>query len=98
MQKNQCPKCGHETADCACLPCGQAAVNGAAKPHWVKPPPPPELAGMVFTPVPPEMAEEFRRTFNEAEFLAEMQKTLETGGADIDALIAEIERKVNGST
>ena len=81
MQEITCPTCGSETAhDVACPGCGQVAVNGVAKPRWVKPPPPPELAGMVFTPIPPEMAEEFRRTFNEAAFLADMEETLKTGG------------------
>ncbi len=99
MQNAKCPTCGNETAaDILCPACGKASVNGLAKKRWVKPPPPPEAANWVITPVPPEMAEEFQRTFNEAEFLAEARKTLETGGADIDSLMAEIERKVNGAS
>ncbi len=97
MTNGKCPACGHETAaQTPCPGCGHTAVNGVARKEWVKPPPPPEVANWVIEPVPPELAEEFRRTFNEAEFLAEMEETLQTGGADIDALITRIERKVHG--
>lgn len=97
MQNTRCRKCGDAARDgAACPDCGRASVNGAAKPKGIKPPPPPELAGRVFEPVPPEVADEFRRTFNEAEFLAEMEEAIKTGGADVDALIARIERKVHG--
>ena len=99
MQITRCPTCGRETAPDEAACCGQAPGNGAAaKKKWIVPPPPPEAANWVIEPVPPEMADEFRRTFDEREFLAEMRETLETGGADIDALVAEIERKVNGRT
>lgn len=99
VEKIKCPKCGHEiAADTTCPTCGQAAVNGAAKPHWIKPPPPPEVANWVIEPVPPELAEEFRRTFDEAAFMAEMEETLKTGGVNIDDLIAELERKVHGDS
>jgi predicted amidophosphoribosyltransferase len=96
VQSKKCPKCGHESADAACPTCGQAAVNGTANPKWIKPPPPPELANMVIEPVPPEMAEEFRRTFNEAEFLAALREVEAGGGVQIDDLIEECERRVNG--
>jgi hypothetical protein len=67
-----------------------------AEPHWVKPQAPPEVANWVIEPVPPELAEDFRRTFDEAAFVADMEETLKAGGADIDALIARIERKAPG--
>jgi len=70
-------------------------VNGVARPNPVKPPPPPEAANWVIEPVPAEVREHFLRTFDEAEYCAEAREALATGGADIDALIAEIERKVD---
>jgi predicted amidophosphoribosyltransferase len=95
MQISKCPACGHETAPNApCSRCGQAAVKGTARKEWVKPPPPPELAGVVFTPVPPEMVEEFRRTFNEEEYLAAVRELERTGGVQIDDLIEELERRI----
>jgi hypothetical protein len=99
MQNSKCPTCGSESSTgTACPGCGHAASNGGAKPGWVKPPPPPEAAGWVIEPVPPELAEDFRRTFDEAAFVADMEEALETGGADIDALIARIERKAHGGS
>lgn len=96
MEKIKCPTCGSETVpDAVCPSCGQA-VNGAAKPHWVKPPPPPELVGIVFTPTPPEMAEEIRRTFNEEEYLAAVRELERTGGHKLEDFIEEIERIANG--
>jgi hypothetical protein len=94
VQNAKCSKCGHDAVpDGPCPGCGQAAVNGIAKQSWVKPAPPPEAANWVIDPVPPELAEDFRRSFDEAAFVADMEETLKTGGADIDALIARIERK-----
>ena len=88
MQKIQCPTCGSETApDGACPRCGHA--NGAG--------PPPEVASWVIEPVPPDVAEHFRRTFDEAEYLAEVREIERTGGVQIDDLIAELERRINGS-
>jgi predicted amidophosphoribosyltransferase len=96
MQNSKCPACGHETAPNApCSRCGQAAVNGTDRKEWVKPPPPPELADRVFTPTPPEMAEEFRRTFNEEEYLAAVRELERTGGVQIDDLIEELERRIH---
>ena len=98
MQKINCPTCGRETTtDSACPGCGHTVGNGVAKPCWVKPPPPPEVAKWVIEPVPPELAEDFRRTFDEAAFVADLEETLKTGGADIDALITRVERKAHGS-
>ncbi len=88
MQNAKSPTCGHETAAPDCPDC----ANGKA----VKPTPPPELAGRVFTPTPPEMAEEIRRTFDEAAFFAEVEEVLKTGSADIDALVSRVERKAHG--
>ena len=96
MQNTKCPKCGNDTdAPCPCS--DQAGVNGASTPKWIKPPPPPELAGMVFEPVPPEMREEFLRTFNEEEYLAAVRELERTGGVQIDDLIAEMDRRLDGS-
>jgi hypothetical protein len=97
MQKIKCPACGSDVApDAACPGCGQLAANGGANKSLLKPPPPPELAGRVFTPTPPEMAEEFRRTFNAEEYLAAVREMERTGGVQIDDLIEELERTVNG--
>lgn len=97
MQHTQCPKCGHETADTNCPNCGHTAVNGAARPVRGDPPPPPELAGMVFERPTPEMIEEARRTFDVEEYLAGVREIEAGGGVQIDDLIAELERRVNGS-
>jgi hypothetical protein len=80
MHDTRCPACGKETAPGAACPiCGHAATNGATRKEWVKPPPPPEVASWAIEPVPPELAEEFRRTFDEAAFLAEAEEALESG-------------------
>ncbi len=98
MQKNKCPNCGHETAtDAACPTCALANGNGATEKKRVKPASPPELADTVFDPVPPEMAEEFRRTFNEEEYLAAVRELERTGGVQIDDLIVEMDRRLDGS-
>jgi hypothetical protein len=55
------------------------------------------VASWVIEPVPPDVAEYFRRTFNEAEYLAEVREVERTGGVQIDDLIAELERRINGS-
>ena len=95
MQKIKCPACGSETApDAPCPGCGQLSANGAAKKSRIKPPPPPELAGRVFTPTPSEMAEEFRRTFNEEEYLVVVREMERTGGVQIDDLIEELEAPI----
>jgi len=97
MQNVTCPKCGHETApDGPCPACGKAAVNGAAERKWVKPPPPAELANVLFEQVPPEIAEEFRRTFNEEEYLAAVREIERTGGVTFEEIMADIERKLHG--
>ncbi len=98
MQNARCSKCGHETApDGVCHACTQTNGDGVAEKKRVKPPPPAELADTVFDPVPPEMAEEFRRTFNEEEFLAAVRELERTGGVQIDDLIAEMDRRLDGS-
>jgi hypothetical protein len=61
-------------------------------------PPPPEVANRVIDPVPPEVREHFLRTFDEAKYLAEIRELERTGGVDIDDLIAELERRADGST
>jgi hypothetical protein len=42
------------------------------------------------------MAEEFRRTFNEEEYLAAVREVERTGGVQIDDLIEELERRLDG--
>ena len=97
MQKINCPTCGHETApDAACPTCGHADVNGVAKPARRDPPPPPELAGLVIERPTPEMIEEARRTFDEAEYLAGVREIEAGGGVTFEEIIAEIERKLHG--
>jgi hypothetical protein len=97
MQSKKCPKCGHEVAaDAACPACANVTVNGVPKPVRRDPPPPPELAGMVFERPTPEMIEEARRTFNEEEYLAAVREIEAGGGVQIDDLIAELERRING--
>jgi hypothetical protein len=93
VEKIKCPSCGTETAaDAACPSCGHAVRNGA-----VAGPTPPEVAGWVIERPSREMLEEARRTFDEAEYLAAVREIERTGGVQIDDLIAELERRVNGS-
>ncbi len=97
MQNAKCPKCGHETAsDAACPGCGQVAVNGTRRPVRRDPPPPPELAGVVFERPTPEMIEEARRTFDEAEYLAGVREIEAGGGYRLEDFIEEIERITDG--
>ncbi len=97
MQHDKCPNCGHETApEGACPDCGHAAVNGTAKPARRDPPPPPEVANWKIERPTPEMLEEARRTFDEAEYLAAWREVERTGGVQIDDLLEEMERRLNG--
>ncbi len=96
MQNAKCPTCGHETTlDGACPACTHVNGNGAA----ARPTPTllPEVAGWVIERPTPEMLEEARRTFDEEEYLAAVREIERTGGVQIDDLIAELERRVNGS-
>jgi hypothetical protein len=95
MQSAKCPKCGHETApEAACPACGHGAVNGATIRR--DPPPPPEVAGWNIERPTPEMLEEARRTFDEAEYLAGVREIERTGGVSFEEIMAEIERKLHG--
>src|SRR5258708_7388511 len=97
MQDPKCPKCGHDSApDGSCPGCGQPAANGGARKSWIKPPPPPEVAGLVIARVPPEMAEQFRSTFNEEEYLAAVREMERTGGYRLEEFIDEIEQIAHG--
>lgn len=94
MLNSKCPTCGSETTpDAVCQGCGHAN-NGASR---VTPTPPPEVANWVIERPTPEMLEEARRTFNVEEYLAAVREIERTGGVQIDDLIAEMERRVNGS-
>ncbi len=96
MEKAQCPACGRETTPgAACPDCGYTAVNGAVKKSCVKPPPP-ELAHRTFMPTPPDMLEQMRREFDEAEYLAAVRDLEKNGGYRLEDFIDEIERIANG--
>ena len=73
-----------------------ANTDGPVPPARIKPPPPPEAANWVITPTPPEMLQYLRDTFDEAEFMAALREVERTGGVQIDGLIDELERKING--
>ena len=89
------PICDHEASpDGACHACNRA--DGHERPASPKPPPPPELANRVFMRTPPEMAEEIRQSFEEAEYLAAVREIEQTGGVKFEEIIADIERKLHG--
>ena len=96
MQKIKCPTCGSDTApDVACPSCGQAASNGAnIRPN---PTPPPEVAGWNIEHASPDVLAWARQTFDEQEYWAAFREVETNGGADIHALIAEIERSIKGA-
>lgn len=96
MQNSKCPSCGHEVADADCPGCGRAAVNGARKAARCNPPPPAEVAARVIERPTPEMLEEARRTFDEAEYLAGVREIEAGGGHRLEDFIEEIERIANG--
>jgi len=97
MQKAKCSECGCETpADGPCPGCGHAAANGVARAARRDPPPPPEAANWVIERPTPEMLEEARRTFDEAEYLAGVREIEAGGGYRLEDFIEEIERIVNG--
>jgi uncharacterized protein related to proFAR isomerase len=94
-----CPECGQPTAAEAvvCENCGHALVNGSvsrSKNPAGKPSPPPEVSGWVIDPTPPEVIEELRRTFNEAEYLADLREVERTGGVQFGDILSEIESLV----
>lgn len=62
----------------------------------VKPAPPPEVNSWVLHPIPPEVMEEARQTFNLEEFLAEVREIERTGGHRFEDFIGEIEEIVRG--
>lgn len=89
MQNTTCPKCGRETADMGCPNCGRpAGVNGAV---------PAEVAGWKIEHASPDVLAWARQTFDEAAFLTAKREIEQTGGVQINDLIAEIEQKVNGN-
>jgi hypothetical protein len=95
MQKINCPSCGHETTvDTACQGCGHTTRNGV--PVRPEPTPPPEVANWVIERPSPEMLEEARRTFDEAEYLAGVREIEAGGGHRLEDFIEEIERIANG--
>ena len=99
MPITPCPECGQAALAeaTACPNCGHALAKGAvpqAKRPAEKPPLPPELNGWVPDPVPPDLLEEMRRTFNEEEFLADVREIERTGGVKFEDFIGEIEEMV----
>lgn len=91
MENTKCLACGRATnIEQSCSAC--ANTNGGA--HSA---PPPEVADWVIEPVPPEIADHFRQTFDEAEYLAAVRELDRTDGVQIDDLIADLERRINGS-
>jgi hypothetical protein len=94
MQKAQCPACGRETApDTACPGCGHAA-NGAV---GNTPAPPAEVAGWVIERPSPDVLAWAAQTFDMAQHQAALREIEQGGGANIHDLIAEIERKLDGT-
>jgi hypothetical protein len=89
-----CPNCGQQaTGDAICSNWGHAAKNGTVSPSQrLREKPPGEMAGWVIQPIPPEIAEEFRRTFNEEEYLADLREIEATGGVKFEDFIEELER------
>lgn len=93
MQNTHCPNCGGTTdTNKASCPCELAARNGSVVEL------PPEVATWIIEPVPPEVREHFIRTFDEAEYWAELRETEKTGGVNIDELVRELERKAHGGS
>ena len=74
-----------------------AADTAAGTAHLPRPVPA-ELAGWTRYETPPDIVERARREFDEAEYLAEVREVERTGGVQIDDLIAELERRVDGGT
>jgi len=98
MTNTPCPECGHPTAAdaTACANCGHAMTNGTVQPVQGpvrKPPPPPELAGLVIEKVPPEMIEEVLGPFDLEEFMAGLREIEETGGCRLEDFIQELEEE-----
>jgi hypothetical protein len=95
MRNTRCPTCGHETIpDAGCPVCVPRKANGAvARP---KPTPPPEAGTWVIERPSPEILEEGRRTFDEAEYLAGVREIEAGGGHRLEDFIEEIERIANG--
>lgn len=89
MQNTGCPKCGHDLSDAGCPKCSPVAANGAV-------PVPPEVAGWKIEHASPDVLAWAAQTFDMEAFLAGKREIEAGGGVQIDDLIAEIERIVNG--
>jgi len=99
MAITPCPECGQSApAEAASCPnCGHALKNGTVQrlnSPVQKPPPPPEVAGLVIHKAPPEIIEEMRRTFNEEEFLAELRQAEAAGLPELKDLIRKLEQEM----
>lgn len=86
----RCPECGHSSADeaAACPNCGHALANGTA-PRTTKPPPPPELSGVVFEKMTPEI-EALLGPYTEEDFWADVREIEHNGGVQFEDIIREI--------
>jgi hypothetical protein len=93
MDTVNCPKCGQQATEGAtCSKCGHTAKNGTVLPSQrLREKPPQEVAGWVITPIPPEIAEDFRRTFIEEDYIAALREIEATGGVKFEDFIEELE-------
>ncbi len=91
----RCPKCSHDlNAEAAVCPACGHSLNGAIPPaprSVERPPPPPGFPPV--EPIPPEILEWARRTFNEEEFLAGLREIEKTGGFKLEDFIEELEKE-----
>jgi hypothetical protein len=91
-----CEKCGHPLAGDArgCAHCGHASKNGAAPDSGCaakEVTAPRDKNGMVIYPVPQELIESARATFNEEEYVAALREVERTGGLELKDFIHELE-------
>ena len=91
-----CPECGHATDAQAktCANCGHALANGAVPQTAEKPPPPPEVCGLILQEIPSDLVEWARQAFDREEFLEGVREIERTGGVPFEEILHEIEEMV----
>ncbi len=97
MATPRCPKCSHDlNAEAAVCPACGHSLNGAVPPapRIVKRPPPPPGFPPI-EPIPPELLEWARRTFDEEEFRAGLREIEETGGLTFEELMRGLEEEID---